>query len=261
VEQSFHYSKLNSLISFTHYLTYRERLFLNHQHSTEYLLLLSDGKVYARLHRNFEEKLKPLLQKWADSKRKPLQLTFRWSCDCSEESQRKADAGYYNLRGMYHMKRGQPELAYGYLREAHKQDPGDLGIRNRYLKTLNEFRAFLKDPKLEQYLEDNDQGVGQEMPFTVSGSSTARERFLHDYVWMLSRPGGLGSITCGSDSVDDRSSTEGGQDEWSCLSYEPAVEPGLIEVESNLLHPSYLFPELPESAMEIARAQYFIVPQ
>jgi hypothetical protein len=113
------------------------------------------------------------------------------SCDCSEESQRKADASYYNLRGMFYMRRRDFELAYGYLHEAYIQNSEDGGTRNRYVKALNEFRAFLKDPALEQYLAQNTHGGGLQMPFPVNDTSTAVARFRHDYVWMMTTLGSM----------------------------------------------------------------------
>jgi hypothetical protein len=234
-------------------MPYHKRLILNHQHPSEYVLLFSDGTVYARLHRNFEAKLKPLLKKWADDRKKPLGWNFKMSCDCSEASQRKADASYYKLRGMFHMKRGDFELAYGYLREAHIQNPKDGGIRSRYVKALNEFRASLRDPALEQYLAQHTRGAELYMPFPANDSSSAVARFRHDYVRMMTT---LGSMEAGVNSINDASTNVEQQDEWSRLSYERAEDIGLHEVESN---PSNRWSELPESAMQLAGQRHFSV--
>ncbi|PMD20198.1 hypothetical protein NA56DRAFT_187210 [Hyaloscypha hepaticicola] len=167
------------------------RLIMNHQRPSEYVLLFSDGTGYARLHRNFEEKLKTLLQKWADDRKKPLGWNFKMSCDCSETSQQKADASYYSQRGLFHMRRGDFELAYCYLREAYFQNPKDRGIRSRYVKALSEFRAFLKDPALEQYLAKHSQWNVLPLPFPANDSLTTVARFRQDYVLIMTTTLGL----------------------------------------------------------------------
>lgn len=186
--------------------------------------------------------LKPLLEKWADDKKKPLGWwNFKVSCDCPEASQRKANASYYNLRGLFHMKRRNAELAYGYLREARIQNPNDDGIRNRYMKALNDFRTYLRDPVLEQYLEQNSHMIGLQMPFPETDSSTVVGRFRQDYVWMMRNQGSLeGELN----AFNDASSNEEQQDEWSCKSYTAAVDSGLHEVESTPSHPSNRLSEL-----------------
>jgi hypothetical protein len=150
---------------------------------------------------------------------------------------------------MFHMNRGDHELAYGYLREAHIQDPGDLGIRNRYVKALNKFRASFHDPVLEQW-EQNNQSVGQRTPFPVTYSSTATAgaRFRNDYVWMKIT---MESMEGRSDLVEDRSPNDDQQDEWSCQSYVGAIgETGLVEVASTPSNPSNYLPELPEQTAQ-----------
>jgi hypothetical protein len=227
-----------------------KRLFLNHQHHSEFVLLFSDGRVYARLHQNFQEKLEYLLQIWAIDRKKHLDLDFKSSCNCPEASQRKADASYYNLRGLFHMKRGDPELAYGYLREARIQNPKDDGIRNRYMKALNEFRTFLKDPVLEQYLEQNSHMAGLQMPFPETDSSTVVGRFRQDYVWMMTNQG---SIEGGLNSVIGTSCEGEQQEEWSCNSYGTAADTDLCEVASTPSDPSHRLSELDGSLTELAR--------
>ncbi len=224
---------------------------MNHQHPSEYVLLFSDGTVHARLHRNFEGKLKTLLQKWADESKKPLGWNFEKSCDCSETSQQKADASYYSQRGVFHMKRGDFELAYCYLREAYFQNPKDRGIRSRYVKALSEFRAFLKDPELEQHLAKHSQWNGLPLPFSADDSLTIVARFRQDYILMMTTTLGL---TEGELNLDMAQ-----QKEWSYLSYETAEDIRLHEAATNSMNPWNRWSELPESAMQLAGQRHFSV--
>lgn len=253
MEEDLHHCKVNPLTAsrqFTN-LLYHKRLVMNHQHPSEYVLLFSDGTVYARLHQNFEEKLKTLLQKWADDRKKPLGWNFKMSCDCSERSQQKADASYYSQRGVFHMKRGDFELAYCYLREAYFQNPKDRGIQSRYVKALSEFRAFLKDPALEEYLAKHSHWNGLPLPFPANDSSPTVARFRQDYVLMMTTTLGLTEAELNLDMTQ--------QNEWSYLSYEPAEDICLHEVASNPINPWNRWSELPESAMQLAGQRHFSV--
>jgi hypothetical protein len=143
---------------------------------------------------------------------------------------------------MLHMQRGEFELAYGYLKEAYSQYPGDPGIRNRYVKALNKFCASL-DGSVIEHREQNNQSIGHQTILSESYSSPPGARFWQDYVSMMNT---LGSMGCRSDLEDERSPNDGQQGEWSSQSYIAAIyDPGFTEVESTPSNPSNRLSELP----------------
>lgn len=133
-------------------------MFLNHQHPTEYVLIFNEGQVYIRLHQAFEEKIWNLVKVWADDRKiKCIQWNFRSSCSCSPQNQMQKDADYYSKRGLFHLRRGNAELAYNYLKEAHTLDWTEETIKNNYAKALVALRKERKDSILDAYLERGEK--------------------------------------------------------------------------------------------------------
>jgi hypothetical protein len=134
-----------------------QKLFLNHQSATEYVLVFNEGQVYIRLHQDFEGKIQFLLQKWADDRKiKALQWHFTPSCSCSVKEQSLKDAAYYCRRGLFHSRkqsRENAELAYQYLREAHNQDWNNTRIQENYAMALVVLRTYRNDPILDGHLD------------------------------------------------------------------------------------------------------------
>jgi hypothetical protein len=159
-----------------------QRLFLNHQHPTEYLLLFSSGIVHAKLHGDFNGQLHDLLKIWFDAKSKRNRnledsewFYFTPSSEICPKEQQKRIAEYYVQRGLFHYTQGnillarhlhraevQPlhkhsveddyvkslVLAYDYLREANEQYPNNLSIQEKYVEILKAVRNARWDPIL-----------------------------------------------------------------------------------------------------------------
>jgi hypothetical protein len=120
-----------------------QRLFLNHQHPTEYVLAFNDGVVYANLHEEFEVQLRGLLEPWSKEKRedfdtslariaskfvgrmlkptsnkptterRPHWWNFVASSKSEEPERRHRIAFYYNRRGVFYQMRGHLKLEEG----------------------------------------------------------------------------------------------------------------------------------------------------
>jgi hypothetical protein len=120
-----------------------QRLFLNHQHPTEYVLAFNDGVVYASLHEEFEVQLRGLLKPWSKEKRedfdtslariaskfvgrmlkpksnkptterRPHWWNFVASSKSEEPERRHRIAFYYNRRGVFYQMRGHLKLEEG----------------------------------------------------------------------------------------------------------------------------------------------------
>jgi hypothetical protein len=120
-----------------------QRLFLNHQHPTEYVLAFNDGVVYASLHEEFEVQLRGLLEPWSKEKRedfdtslariaskfvgrmlkptsnkptterRPHWWNFVASSKSEEPERRHRIAFYYNRRGVFYQMRGHLKLEEG----------------------------------------------------------------------------------------------------------------------------------------------------
>ncbi|KAH8655990.1 hypothetical protein BGZ60DRAFT_417594 [Tricladium varicosporioides] len=131
-----------------------DRIFLNHQHPTEYLLLMGNGEVYARLHEDFREPLQKLSKEWATGNKLSRNYRFRFypSCHCSKVQQAEQNAAYYNARGIFHLNRGNDLLAYQYLKAAHELHGSNAFIRRNYALALLEHQRILQDPILVRVL-------------------------------------------------------------------------------------------------------------
>jgi hypothetical protein len=115
---------------------------------------------------------------------------------------------------------------------------------------LNEFRTFLKDPVLEQYLEQNRHMAGQQMPLSETDPSTVVGRFRQDYVWTMTNQG---SIEGGLNSVIGTTCEGEQQGQCSCNPYGTAADTDLCEVEPTPSDPSHRRSELDGSLTELAR--------
>jgi hypothetical protein len=131
-----------------------QRLFLNHQNPSEYVLLFSDGRTYAGLHNDFHKPLKAILFQWATNRN--LTKTFQYhpkvTCSYTLSQQRAMNAAYYNKRGLFQISRGNPWLALRYLREAHEQDRSGLEIHGNFGMALVAVRQIERDDELERYI-------------------------------------------------------------------------------------------------------------
>lgn len=153
-----------------------QNLVLNHQHPSEYVLVLDDGTVYCRLHPGFEAQLHQMLKKWAEGNKLKLKWKLTSPGGCTEEDQRVRDAFYYSQRGWSHLQRENFELAYEYFKEAHTQDMNNDKIRKTYAQSLIKLRSMRKDQALEDHL-----ARGQ----PLSGVSDRNAEFRYQYVFML----------------------------------------------------------------------------
>ncbi|KAF4628830.1 hypothetical protein G7Y89_g9323 [Cudoniella acicularis] len=163
------------------------RLFFNHQHPTEYVLLFENGKVYARLHRDFEKPLKTLVQEWAKGNGLERRLEFKFyvSCLCTKKYQEQQNAAYYNRRGVFQIRRGKAEIATQYLREAQHLDQRNGEIRRNYAMALVRMRSILNDRHLEDYLTRlGDPSEGPEGPAPPVATEPNAD-FRIQYIMML----------------------------------------------------------------------------
>jgi hypothetical protein len=143
-----------------------QRLFLNHQHPTEYVLAFNDGVVYANLHEEFEVQLRGLLEPWSKEKRedfdtslgriaskfvgrmlkpksnnptkekRPHWWNFVASSKSEEPERRHRIAFYYNRRGVFYQMRGHLKLEEGNSEQA-KQALHLFEIARAYLRQAN----------------------------------------------------------------------------------------------------------------------------
>ncbi|RDL32092.1 uncharacterized protein BP5553_09494 [Venustampulla echinocandica] len=130
------------------------RIFLNHQHPDEFMLLFSDGRAYANLHDDFREPLQNLLHRWAENRGLGIrfQYHFRATSHSSQAYQKVLNAAYYNQRGLFHLGRNNAWLALQYLNEAHDQNSASDEIHSNLGMALVAVRHNVRDRELERYL-------------------------------------------------------------------------------------------------------------
>lgn len=155
---------------------HEQNLVLNHQHPSEYILVLDDGRVYCRLHPGFEAQLHQMLKKWAEGNKLKLKWKFVSPSGCTEKDQRVRDAFYYSQRGWSHLQRDNFELAYEYFKEAHTQDAKNEAIRKAYALSLMKLRPMRMDQVLEDHLIRG---------YPLSGVSDRNAEFRYQYMFML----------------------------------------------------------------------------
>jgi hypothetical protein len=176
-------------------LIFIKRLFLNHQHPTEYVLLFSDGHTHVKLHSKFEKPLTVLLEEWAtNNKVRNFRPIFRPSCSCTEEEQQHRNSMYYDARGLFHLSLGDPEQALAYLSEARMHAPRETmaEVRNHYDMAIYAVRLKKQDPILEDYLV---RRVTREMGTDLGHQSERDRTFRIDYrEWMVEFGGDIEAL-------------------------------------------------------------------
>lgn len=125
---------------------------MNHQHPSEYVLVLDDGRVFCELHPVFKGQLFQMLKNWASGNNCRLELKWVSLPGPTEEDQSVCDAFYYCQRGWSNLQHGRVELAYEYFKEAHLQDVNNKDIRRAYARSLMLLRPKRRDRILEDHL-------------------------------------------------------------------------------------------------------------
>jgi hypothetical protein len=156
-----------------------QRLYLNHQNSSEYVLLFKKGRSCVSLHSDFEQPLKRLVERVTEK----LDWDFTPSCACEKREQQCSNAAYYNSRGRFQLCRKEPALALAYLKEGCRLDKGNVEYRDDYAMALVAHRLLVKDEILECCITSGNwaQIIDDEDDMDGDNDNDNAKRFRADY--------------------------------------------------------------------------------
>jgi hypothetical protein len=237
---------------------YLQRIYLNHQHPQEYVLIFGEGQCFACLHSDFRDPLEKLLTTWATGNRvRRFVFNFKPSSTIGQDCQRLLNAQYYSRRGLFFLSRFNVELALRYLREAVYQDESNMEIRGRLAIGLVAVRRVRgRDPTLDALIERRPhRAPGHRPPPRPREHQDEGTMFRDEYMWMLDEDVELPALEQRLDEIqrpflasNGKFAADGTLNEWSNDKYairrevfelgnaeqDPGAPnvPGAIEVEA-----------------------------
>ncbi|PMD44602.1 hypothetical protein L207DRAFT_525915 [Hyaloscypha variabilis F] len=161
------------------------RIYLNHQNPDDYVLLFNDGRCYASLHEGFREKLKRVDTTWAAGNGIVGKFYFTSSCEWPESTRKQHNAEYYARRGMFHLSKGNTDLALKYLREASDESKRDPEIQKQFaMAIIAKRQEGPPDEILDDMIKYREMQAskGRPRPREVQDENTL---FRDEYMWIL----------------------------------------------------------------------------
>jgi len=161
-----------------------KRLYLNHQHESEYVLIFKDGKTCICLHAGFEQSFKSLVTQAIRGK---VEWDFQQSCHCDEGQQQQINAAYYNRRGRFQLCREADEQALSYLKEAVTLDNTQEYLDD-YGMALIAVRIRRQDSILEDWLASDVESADHQRGF--HNPEDKHYIFRNEYLRVIGKQGG-----------------------------------------------------------------------
>ena len=141
-------------------------------------MIFENGKTCICLHTDFEKDFKNLVTQAI----KNAKWDFQPSCNCNVSQQQQINAAYYNRRGRFQLRRGAPELALGYLKEALKLKD-TTAYQDDYGMALIDVQRLRKDDTLEDWLNQEVE------PQLTLHNPDEDYGFRYDYINVVGRQG------------------------------------------------------------------------